>query len=174
VSSTRASIAASLKALLVVAGGLVVRVDNRVGGDSLSIPRLGPGVDGINIAKLIVPVNAISVDGEHGALEGRELTNVLEPEEKTNRCQATAERDKVLAFKIGIQSMRGYLLARKQTRKRVQTTCSHIATNLICNCTRNSNRLRPKKESTFKIVEDMLGTMAFTEAGLNTFTLSTT
>jgi hypothetical protein len=79
VSSSRASIAASLKALLVVAGGLVIGVDNGVGGDSLSILHLSPGVDGIDIAELIVSVNAIAIDSEHGALEGRELTNVLEP-----------------------------------------------------------------------------------------------
>ena len=36
-------------ALLVVAGWLIVRVDDGVGGHAVGVVRLGPGVDGVDI-----------------------------------------------------------------------------------------------------------------------------
>ncbi len=128
-SSTRASIAASLKALLVVAGGLVVRVDNSVGGDPLSIPHLSPSVNGVHIAKLIVPVHAIAIDGEHGALEGRELTNVVEPRQTTKHCKDKTKRPTLFDFiaiylEIVTSRMIGSLCW-KINKKSVNTTNSH-------------------------------------------------
>eukprot|EP00960_Hanusia_phi_P076653 768590-Hanusia_phi.AAC.24 len=48
-SQTANLVSASNHALLVVAGRLVVGVDDGVGGDSVGVVRLSPGVDGVDV-----------------------------------------------------------------------------------------------------------------------------
>jgi hypothetical protein len=38
-------------ALLVVAGGLIVGIDDGVGGNAVGVVRLSPGVDGVDVCK---------------------------------------------------------------------------------------------------------------------------
>jgi hypothetical protein len=45
--------------LLVVAGGLIVGVDDGVGGHTVGVVRLGPGVDGVNVGVVV------EEEGEH-------------------------------------------------------------------------------------------------------------
>ena len=52
-------IAALDHALLVVAGGLIVGVDDGVGGHTVGVVRLGPGVDGVNVGV------GVEEEGEH-------------------------------------------------------------------------------------------------------------
>ena len=54
-------------ALLVVAGGLVVGVDDGVGGDTVGVVGLGPRVDGVDVVG-----SALGADeeGEHFSAEG--------------------------------------------------------------------------------------------------------
>ena len=46
-------------ALLVVAGGLIVGIDDGVGGDTVGVVRLSPGVDGVDVRDIL----------EHGGTE---------------------------------------------------------------------------------------------------------
>jgi len=48
-ASTPRLVAAGLHALLVVHGGLVVGVDDGVGGHTIGVVGLGPGVDGVDV-----------------------------------------------------------------------------------------------------------------------------
>ena len=52
-------IAALDHALLVVAGGLIVGVDDGVRGHTVGVVRLGPGVDGVNVGV------GVEEEGEH-------------------------------------------------------------------------------------------------------------
>jgi hypothetical protein len=80
VHSARASVSASSHTLLVIARGLIVGVDDSVRGNALSIQRLSPGIDGVDISELVFLVNTIAVKiSEHGAPEGHELTDRIEP-----------------------------------------------------------------------------------------------
>jgi len=53
-------IAAGGHALLVVLGGLIVRVDDGVGSHTVGVVGLGPGVDGVNIVE-----HGHGKEGEH-------------------------------------------------------------------------------------------------------------
>ncbi len=48
---TNCLVAADGHALLVVAGGLVVGVSDGVGGDTVGVVGLGPGVDGVDVVE---------------------------------------------------------------------------------------------------------------------------
>jgi hypothetical protein len=54
-------VAALDHALLVVAGGLIVGVDDGVGGHAVGVVGLGPGVDGVDIGV------GVEEKGEHSA-----------------------------------------------------------------------------------------------------------
>jgi len=52
-------VVAGSDALLVVAGGLIVGIDDGVGGDAVSVVRLSPRVDGVHVAV------GVEKEGEH-------------------------------------------------------------------------------------------------------------
>jgi len=56
-------VVAGSDALLVVAGGLIVGVDDGVGGNTVSIVRLRPGVDGVHVRNVLE--HGGTEDGEH-------------------------------------------------------------------------------------------------------------
>ena len=58
-------VARDVHALLVVARGLVVGVDDGVGGHTVGVVGLGPGVDGVNIVE-----HGAGKDGEHCCCQG--------------------------------------------------------------------------------------------------------
>ena len=76
-------ISSGLQPLLIIARGLIIGVDDSVGGDSLSVQRLGPSVDRVHIPQLIVLVDAISIQFKHRALESHKFANRIEPVQHT-------------------------------------------------------------------------------------------
>ena len=77
--SSRTSIAAGQKPLLIIARGLIVWVDRCIRADSLRIQWLGPGVDCVGVPQLVILINAVSIQFQHSALESHEFTNGIEP-----------------------------------------------------------------------------------------------
>jgi hypothetical protein len=62
-------IAAGGHALLVVAGGLVVGVDDGVGGHAVGVVGLGPGVDGVDVVE-----HSHGEKGEHGCTNSTKMS----------------------------------------------------------------------------------------------------
>ncbi len=78
-------VATVLHALLVVARGGVIGVNDGVRGDAVGVARLSPGVDGVNIAEEGRDVIAVRVEGKHGErlLQINEVADGSEPENNT-------------------------------------------------------------------------------------------
>ena len=71
-------------ALLVVAGGLIVGVDDGVRGHTVGVVRLGPGVDGVDVRDIL----------EHGGTEEGEHSA---KREKVTKDSVNCENEKVNA-----------------------------------------------------------------------------
>ena len=70
-------------ALLVVARGGVVRVDDGVGGHTVGVVGLGPGVDGVDVGV------GVEEEGEHFCTRGIRVSGLHERSRSTGRDGAT-------------------------------------------------------------------------------------
>jgi hypothetical protein len=87
-------------ALLVVAGRLVVGVDDGVRGDAVGVVRLSPGVDGVDVRNVL----------EHGATEESEHFAA-----RSHGNMKVSEVDKIFKYEISISDLQSNSVRTLQT-----------------------------------------------------------